>query len=991
MQGVLCGTQARFTAVTERVIRIEYAPTGAFEDRQSLSFLFARRLPPPASLNVSTDAAWCNVSTSEVLLSFHMAPSAGSCALYPNSDVVCGSTAHHDCSRARATPEPVKNVTVEQCCAFCNALNTCGAWVSHATRGDANDCFLMRSGGEAVTGIIARSGVTSGSKNSTVPFAPSPPGPPAPTPSRATAFFKSHGLSIRAVGADGWRWSAGDDASGNLLGTLKPIADGNPHSDLAGCCDNPEGASTGRWDPQFPIERGLLSRDGWALIDDNIASSTLVQWENSSTDVVDVWPFPLAEQRGSASGSDWYFFGCGLDFRDCLEHFTRVAGNIALPPLSGVGVWWSRHWGDESGNKAMVDDPRVGVMSESNLVAEVLTGYADRTLPLHIVVLDMEWHEMAPSPSCRGFLGVKKWGGYTWNRTLFPDPSGFATMLHARSIPSSLPRLDGPMPIELSLNYHPDSGVDNCQEHYADMGATLGLQSAVASNATLPDLDGAMSYNKTYCDAYFKYMVDPSLVDHAWTDTPAATTWSNWLYVRNSRLPNLATRAMEGINSGSNGVKTKKMATAAKRTINFSRYGGIGDHRKPSGFSGDTLRKWDTLSYEVWFTPRASNVGFGWWSHDIGGFNGAFIDPDWHTEEPELFLRWLQFATYAPVFRTHCRYCDQRVWSWSAYDSIVPRAQNKTWETMMSATLHRRNQLVPYIYSHARLRTWASGESLVTPMYWDRASASFDEAYSVATQQQYFFGRDLIVAPITAKAAPAFGGDDTQRRAVGDEAPSNASLKSFWLPATNDVWYARESMECLGAGPKRLPPRSYDLDTTPVIIRGGSAIPTRDANSTYKALANPLIWELAIGHSAALAQHSVASGNGECYEDDGTSLDYQRDPSYGLRTALAYSASQSNVSITIAASGNGFDGMPTKREQRVLLLGVAWGLVHSATCDGTTLARTVGGVPPTAKGAAGLWRDGATGWGVASCGVTSALAAHTIVVELINGTPIRAA
>lgn len=47
-----------------------------------------------------------------------------------------------------------------------------------------------------------------------------------------------------------------------------------------------------------------------------------------------------------------------------------------------------------------------------------------------------------------------------------------------------------------------------------------------------------------------------------------------------------------------------------------------GNHRTAHGFSGDTLRKWDTLAYEIWMTPQASNIGFGWWSHDIGGFSG---------------------------------------------------------------------------------------------------------------------------------------------------------------------------------------------------------------------------------------------------------------------------------------------------------------------------------------------------------------------------------
>ena len=43
-----------------------------------------------------------------------------------------------------------------------------------------------------------------------------------------------------------------------------------------------------------------------------------------------------------------------------------------------------------------------------------------------------------------------------------------------------------------------------------------------------------------------------------------------------------------------------------RRTVNFSRYGGLGNHRTPIGFSGDTLRKWDTLDYQVFFTPRAA-------------------------------------------------------------------------------------------------------------------------------------------------------------------------------------------------------------------------------------------------------------------------------------------------------------------------------------------------------------------------------------------------
>ena len=55
------------------------------------------------------------------------------------------------------------------------------------------------------------------------------------------------------------------------------------------------------------------------------------------------------------------------------------------------------------------------------------------------------------------------------------------------------------------------------------------------------------------------------------------------------------------------------MRMRGRRPLCLSRYGGWGNHREPIGFSGDTLRKWDTLHYEVYMTPRAANVGFAYW------------------------------------------------------------------------------------------------------------------------------------------------------------------------------------------------------------------------------------------------------------------------------------------------------------------------------------------------------------------------------------------
>ena len=69
----------------------------------------------------------------------------------------------------------------------------------------------------------------------------------------------------------------------------------------------------------------------------------------------------------------------------------------------------------------------------------------------------------------------------------------------------------------------------------------------------------------------------------------------------------------------------------------LSRYAGPGSHRYPVGFSGDTIISWNSLRFQPYFTATASNIGYSWWSHDIGGHMLGDYDE-------ELQTRWLQFG-----------------------------------------------------------------------------------------------------------------------------------------------------------------------------------------------------------------------------------------------------------------------------------------------------------------------------------------------------------
>ena len=123
-----------------------------------------------------------------------------------------------------------------------------------------------------------------------------------------------------------------------------------------------------------------------------------------------------------------------------------------------------------------------------------------------------------------------------------------------------------------------------------------------------------------------------------------------------------------------------------KRPFIFSRWGGLGNQRYPIGFSGDSWVTWATLEFQPYFTATASNVAFGWWSHDVGGHCAG-------TEDPELFARWVQLGVFSPILRLHSTnnpFHDRRPWGNGEDAFRVTRA-----------AMQLRHALIPYIYSMA--------------------------------------------------------------------------------------------------------------------------------------------------------------------------------------------------------------------------------------------------------------------------------------------------
>merc|ERR1711988_613486 len=212
-------------------------------------------------------------------------------------------------------------------------------------------------------------------------------------------------------------------------------------------------------------------------------------------------------------------------------------------------------------------------------------------------------------------------------------------------------------------------GIDHCQEQYVALAEAMGftkkmIEDNTTVNCTMDD--------PRYIKNFFKLIADSPPVagtgDWWWLDFPGgASDISGWDLQEPGQV------------WWSNHMFAEQARSKGKRPVILARYGGLGQHRDGLGFSGDTFQEYSTLEFEIEMTSTASNVLFGWWSHDIGGnHNGGTTGYDKHgtpvgpypgDENPknitgsEMLLRWIQFGAFSPIFRTHCEpTCNRYVW-----------------------------------------------------------------------------------------------------------------------------------------------------------------------------------------------------------------------------------------------------------------------------------------------------------------------------------------
>jgi hypothetical protein len=478
---------------------------------------------------------------------------------------------------------------------------------------------------------------------------------------------------------------------------------------------------------------GLLHQDGWTLLDDS--ASALYR------------PATGAVTPRRTAGQDGYVFAYGQDYRRALRELSTLTGPTKLLPRWAYGVWYSEYF------------DRTAAEFQT-----IVSRFKSEGVPLDVLVVDTD------------FKTPDKWNGWEIDPARFPDWRAFAAKLRSQGV-------------HTGLNIHPsilgsDPAFPKAQQIARGKLQKVGCNSGPDCYVfDFGDADQLKAY------LWLHDQMDAKGIDFWWLDwccdaarsTLAGVTPDAWINKQYADKTGFAfSRAYGSLQAGGYGnpgpVPTGPWA----------------DKRTTLHFTGDTISNWETLRFEVGYTPgESAATGLAAVSHDIGGHTGGLQEPGSEpgsTKLPDdLYARWVQMGTFQPIDRLHSNHSDRLPWQYGP----AANASAKKF-------LNLRKKLQSYTYA-AAVEATRTGTPIVRAMY--LAYPGEQDAYATAGNQ-YLYGRDLLVAPVTTPGATA--------------------ATTVWFPP-GSTWTDYFTGKRYQGGTTASV--TTTLDTMPVFVRSGAARP----------------------------------------------------------------------------------------------------------------------------------------------------------------------
>jgi Glycosyl hydrolases family 31/Domain of unknown function (DUF5110)/IPT/TIG domain/NPCBM-associated, NEW3 domain of alpha-galactosidase/Carbohydrate binding module (family 6) len=472
---------------------------------------------------------------------------------------------------------------------------------------------------------------------------------------------------------------------------------------------------------------GILDQAGYRLLDDT----------DSAVWTKDGWVEP---RPAGGDLQDGYLFVYGDNYQQALENLNQLTGPSPLLDESNFGVWYSDYY----------------PYSTSDYENTLIPQFRANNVPLDDLSVDTDWK----SPN--------DWDGWEWNSSLFPDPDSFLSWAKSQGI-------------DVTLNVHA-SIADNDPQLAATQaiaGGPLTASSCFSGSCQVWDWSQVAQ-----AESYFALHqpFESAGVDFWWLDwccdsstvsMPGLTPddWINHLY------------AMDLANKGQRGFVLSRTGSSYQNPDEVYPAGPWSGHTSTLAFTGDTWGTWNTLAFEAQLSADEASIDEPYVSDDIGSFLGP--PPGNPQDDSDLYARWVQLGTFQPVLRLHSSAGNRLPWDYPA-----------TADSVASSFLRLREALVPYTYTLAD-ESVNTGLPITRPLYLDYPSQPAAYDYPA----EYLYGPDMLVAPVTA--------------------PGSVTTQTVWFPpGTWTDWFTGATFT--GPATRTL---TVPLDRMPVFVKAGGIIP----------------------------------------------------------------------------------------------------------------------------------------------------------------------
>ena len=607
-----------------------------------------------------------------------------------------------------------------------------------------------------------------------------------------------------------------------------------------------------------------------------------IYWENYSPTQFDDDATGMTFSSESGEGIDYYFmYGGSAD--GVIGLMRHLTGDVPMFPLWTYGYWQSKE--------------RYKSASETEGIVDK---YRELGVPLDGIIQDWQYWGSNYLWNAMDFLSEEFTNGKRMIENVHKKHAHFMISIWASFGPhtKAYRQLDS-KGLLLPIETWPQSGISHIWPPRMDYPSGVKVYDAFSPEARDIYWQNLKTLYDYGTDAWWMDSTDPDFFNPRPSDYDHKVYGGTWRSQRNA----FPLETVRGV------YEKQRKESSDKRVFIMTRSSFAGQqHYGSNMWSGDVASSWDMLRKQIPAGLSYSLTGNPNFNTDIGGFFCGSYNTMGSGSAPrnpqfqELYVRWMQYGLFCPVFRSHGADAPREIWQFGKKGEPVYDAIEKM--------IRFRYRLIPYLYSTAWQATSGNG-SYLRPLFSDFSS---DRRVWDMTDE-FMFGRNILAAPIVEaqyteekiiKEDAMTGWDRKEASGSSQDASINwqgTKTTSKYLPKGTD-WYDFWSGKLYKGG--QWLTMETTLESVPMFVRAGSIIPI----GPEMQYVGEKSWD-----DLEIRVYPGADGTFTLYEDEGDSYNYEN----GYYATTTFTWNDRSRELTIGTRQGGYPGMILERRFNIVL------------------------------------------------------------------------